>query len=283
MTTTPEVVVPSAPADLVRRLSVVAEQFGSLLAELRLHTDDHGATAEQTVLRRVLTGEAGTEEAVAAGLSLAGARLVVASFPDSRGAQQVIGQLRADRGAVAISMPPEHIVVLVRGVPHRAGDDRGHRAASRVAALAQREAPGTAVGVSSALTKPEQLRAAYAEASDAVTVARRDGSGVVFADEAWAQIGLHRLGRESCRALPLDNPLTRLRDHDLAQGTNLVDTLRTWLSTNGETTSSAAALSLHPNSLRYRIKRIQEITGMDLDDADVRALAHVVFGKLEAR
>ena len=55
-----------------------------------------------------------------------------------------------------------------------------------------------------------------------------------------------------------------------------------WLTANGETTSTAAALSLHPNSLRYRIKRIQEITGMDLDDADVRALAHVVLAKLWA-
>ncbi|HVX69425.1 MAG TPA: helix-turn-helix domain-containing protein [Mycobacteriales bacterium] len=282
MTTTPDVVALSAPADLVRQLSLVAEQFGSLLAELRLHTDERGAAPEQVVLRRVLTGEAGAEEAVAAGLSLMGARLVVASLPPGQVAQRVTAQLRRERSAVAILMPPSQLVALVRGVPHRAGEDRGHRAASRVAALAQREAPGTLVGISSSLTKAEQVRAAYAEASDAATIAGRENASVVFADEAWAQIGLHRVGREACRALPLDNPLTRLRDHDTAQHSNLVETLRAWLTANGETTSTAAALSLHPNSLRYRIKRIQEITGMDLDDADVRALAHVVLAKLWA-
>jgi DNA-binding PucR family transcriptional regulator len=175
------------------------------------------------------------------------------------------------------------LVVLVRGTPRDAGDDRGHRAASRVAALAQREVPTAAVGVSSTIRNAEQVRAAYTEASDAAALAGRETAGVVFADEQWAQVTLHRLALEARRALPIDNPLTRLREYDGRHGTDLVHTLRTWLVANGDTTSSAAALSLHPNSLRYRIKRVQEIAGIDLDDADARALAHVVFGRLEER
>jgi DNA-binding PucR family transcriptional regulator len=131
--------------------------------------------------------------------------------------------------------------------------------------------------VSSALSTPDQIRAAYLEASEASALAGR-GAAVVFADESWAQVALHRLAREASRALPIENPLIRLRSYDLAQGTNLVHTLRTWLAENGDTTATAAALSLHPNSLRYRIRRVQEIGKMNLDDADVRALTHVMFG-----
>lgn len=279
--TTPDVVA-AAPADLVRQLSAVAEQFGALLAELRAHTDEQGKTPEQAVLHRLLTGDASADEAVAAGLSVVGARLVVATLPEPQAALRVVGQLRGDRDAVAIWLPPGQLVVLVRGVPRRAGEDRGHRAATRVAVIVRREAPAVAVGISSGLTKPEQVRMAHAEASDAAALAARDAGGVVFADEWWAQVALHRLAREACRALPIDNPLTRLRDYDARQSTDLVRTLRTWLAANGDTASTAAALSLHPNSLRYRIKRIQEIVGIDLDDADVRALAHVLLGRMEA-
>ena len=137
-----------APAELVRQLSVVADRFGSLLAELRLHTDDLGKTPEQAALHRLVSGEAATDEAIAAGLSFTSARLVVATLPDTQTALRIIEQLRADRGAVAIWQPPAQLIVLVRGLPQRAGDDRGHRAASRVAALVHRAARATPVGVS---------------------------------------------------------------------------------------------------------------------------------------
>ncbi len=33
---------------------------------------------------------------------------------------------------------------------------------------------------------------------------------------------------------------------------------------------TAAALGIHPNTLRYRLERATQVLGMDLDDADVR-------------
>ncbi|HVV75397.1 MAG TPA: helix-turn-helix domain-containing protein [Mycobacteriales bacterium] len=281
--TTPDVLAPTAPADLVRQLSAVAEQFGSLLAELRLHADERGTTSEQCALHRLLSGEARADEAVAAGLSFAGARLVVATVPDAQLALRVLAQLRSDKSAVAIWQPPEQLIVLVRGVPHRAGDDRGHRAATRVAALAQREAPGAAVGVSSAMSSAGEVQAAHREAVEAASVSARGRADVVFADESWARVAMQTLVRHALHALPIDNPLVRLQEYDATHGTGLVRTVRTWLANNGDTSATAAALSLHPNSLRYRIRRVQEIAKVDLDDADVRALAHVVFGGSEPR
>jgi DNA-binding PucR family transcriptional regulator len=268
---------------LVRQLGLVADQFATLLSELRLHTDDFSETREQSTLRRLLSGDAGCEEAVAAGLSFAGARLVVATLPDTQAALRALAPLRADRGSVAIWQPPEEVVVLVRGVPQRAGDDRGHRAASRVAAVLRREAPDAAVGVSSAMTSATQMQAARAEALEVARLAAGDPQSVAFADECWAQVATSRLARQVCRALPISNPLATLREYDETHRANLLRTLRVWLAANGDTAKTAELLSLHPNSLRYRIRRAQDVCGLDLNNADVRALAHIMLSTMEER
>lgn len=48
----------------------------------------------------------------------------------------------------------------------------------------------------------------------------------------------------------------------------LMQTLRSWCKHNGQIQNCADALGLHRNSLRYRMDRIAEITGMDLTKLD---------------
>ncbi|WP_122664434.1 sugar diacid recognition domain-containing protein [Pseudomonas viridiflava] len=48
----------------------------------------------------------------------------------------------------------------------------------------------------------------------------------------------------------------------------LMQTLRSWCEHSGQVQQCAAALGLHRNSLRYRMDRIAEITGLDLDRLD---------------
>ncbi len=77
-------------------------------------------------------------------------------------------------------------------------------------------------------------------------------------------------------ALIEDNPeLIDARVLDLAQrdeesGSDLTRSLRAYLDHFGDVRAAAAALHVHPNTLRYRIRRIQELTGMDLDDPATR-------------
>jgi DNA-binding PucR family transcriptional regulator len=99
----------------------------------------------------------------------------------------------------------------------------------------------------------------------------------VRADECWAEVTAARLKESLARCLTLENPLRRLQEHDRASGSRLGETLKTWLDHNCESASAAAALHLHPNSLRYRLKRVQEVSGLELDDARVRALAHLLL------
>jgi purine catabolism regulator len=63
--------------------------------------------------------------------------------------------------------------------------------------------------------------------------------------------------------------LGSLVDHDRARGGNLIRTLKAYLEA-GEQQAAARQLRVHPNTLRYRLDRIREISGADLDDAETR-------------
>jgi hypothetical protein len=62
-------------------------------------------------------------------------------------------------------------------------------------------------------------------------------------------------------------PLDR---HDQDHGTALLATLRAFLDGDGSVSLTAAALFLHPNSLRHRLRRISELTGCDPRSFDDR-------------
>ena len=68
-------------------------------------------------------------------------------------------------------------------------------------------------------------------------------------------------------------PVERILRHDAHHGTDYAVTLRAWLDGFGDTAAVAAALNVHRNTLRYRIQRISELSGMRLDDPDERLMA----------
>src|SRR5437667_401198 len=60
-----------------------------------------------------------------------------------------------------------------------------------------------------------------------------------------------------------------LVEHDAARKSALVATLRAYLET-GQQQHAAQRLRVHPNTLRYRLDRIREITGLNLEDPETR-------------
>ncbi|MGC7101863.1 PucR family transcriptional regulator [Amycolatopsis lurida] len=69
-----------------------------------------------------------------------------------------------------------------------------------------------------------------------------------------------------------DPRLDALLDYDREHSSNLRESVETYLAKHGDVRSAAAALQVHPNTLRYRIRRSQEIVGVDLTDAADRLL-----------
>lgn len=68
-------------------------------------------------------------------------------------------------------------------------------------------------------------------------------------------------------------PVARLQAYDAGHGTNLVQTLRAWLDAFGDVAAASAAMFVHPNTFRYRLRRVTEVSGIDLSDPEQRFAA----------
>lgn len=62
------------------------------------------------------------------------------------------------------------------------------------------------------------------------------------------------------------SPIEKLVEYDRERGTELLSTLETYLSLGASLHRAASELFLHRNSLRKRLDRISELTGLRLDD-----------------
>lgn len=60
-----------------------------------------------------------------------------------------------------------------------------------------------------------------------------------------------------------DETIAPLARYDLQYGTSLVETLATWLASDGSVSVAAARLYAHRHTVRYRLGRVQELTGLD--------------------
>jgi sugar diacid utilization regulator len=71
--------------------------------------------------------------------------------------------------------------------------------------------------------------------------------------------------------------LQTLVDEDAARNTEFLLTLRTWLQASSNSSEASRQLNLHPTTLRYRLARIKEISGLDLDDPRVRLVCELLL------
>lgn len=78
-------------------------------------------------------------------------------------------------------------------------------------------------------------------------------------------------------------PLARLIDYDRAHRSFLVETLRAWLDAFGDVAAAADALYVHPNTFRYRLRRVSEVGEIDLADPEARFVAMLQLRVLAAR
>ena len=128
--------------------------------------------------------------------------------------------------------------------------------------------PALAVGVSAPAGLPA-VSIAFKQADQALSVARRRGVALVEHEDVAAGSVLPLLADDAVRAFA-DGLLRSLREHDANGRGDLVASLRAWLSRHGQWDAAAAELGVHRHTLRYRMRRVEEILGRSLDDPDVR-------------
>lgn len=262
-----------------------AERYAvhSAIALLTLTTERSRSlrAAEQrlgaAVLRMLLAGEPDHARAVAGDLygSLLDApfRMVVAETNgDPLGAFAETLESAAARAGEAVLVVPdgERLVVLaVDGgaavgacAEYAAGLEAGRAAGE------QGDEDELVVGVS-APVGPVAAAAAYKQAEQALSVARRRGRVCVEHEQLAAGSVVPLLADDAVKAFA-DGLLRPLHEHDATGRGDLVASLRAWLSRHGQWDAAAADLGVHRHTLRYRMRRVEEILGRSLDDPDVR-------------
>jgi hypothetical protein len=103
------------------------------------------------------------------------------------------------------------------------------------------------------------------------------GSVIGYVDDARHQLVLAAIGNAITDTVPefRDGLAARIRQFDDEHRTHYEATLRAWFEANGDVTSGAKRIHVHPNTFRYRIARATEIFELDFDDPDERLLLHL--------
>ncbi|WP_157248231.1 helix-turn-helix domain-containing protein [Nonomuraea typhae] len=165
-------------------------------------------------------------------------------------------------------------------LPAPAAGDAGQRAV-RVAEdflhrVGHRYAANIGVGLSAAgLIEVARSRA---DADRALRVLRsRRASGAVAAYPAvqFESLLLQLGDLAAAEGQRPRGPYQLLLEHDAGHGSDLAGTLRAYLEAFGDVVSAAAAMEVHANTFRYRLKRAVEVSGIELNDH--RARLHVML------
>jgi PucR family transcriptional regulator, purine catabolism regulatory protein len=187
--------------------------------------------------------------------------------------RRVTGTVRASYPRALLQARSDSVAALLplgsEGGDHQA---RAHALGTQVQQAIAEWKPGftVSVGFSGAAEAPSGVAGALREVTSVMDSLARF--------KRWAQVvAVPELGLTGLLAAVTDERLVDysrrhlgpLMEHDHLRKGQLVATLRAYLET-GEQQEAAKRLRVHPNTLRYRLDRIREISGLDLEDPETR-------------
>ncbi|MEV7404870.1 helix-turn-helix domain-containing protein [Streptomyces sp. NPDC091267] len=272
-------------AEALRRAAEVAAPH---MVRHRLR-ESGAARRSELALRGLLHGEGDARtHAWSLGLSPDAACAVVVAERDSgappsgdRTLDVLALQAVSYRPSVRVLRDGDRLLVLL---PVGAGQERDALGLARELATLALSLPGGApvrAGAGPVAPTALQARSSCEEAVLIVRVLReraaRDGEadGARYADAAGVGPSLDVV-RVLDAVRPVwesgSGPVHDLVRADLATGGELVRSLAAYLDASGDVTRAAARLVVHPNTLRYRLRRARERFGVDLDDPDTTLL-----------
>ena len=188
-------------------------------------------------------------------------------------------------GAITSIRDDEVVVVVPEPTDQHPGAEAGRLGAGCRARMRDMfpEAVVT-IGIGGSCRDPADIARSYGQARrtiDAVQRLGRQGQVVAFED-----LGVHRLLLQVPDLAELRSfaaeILGKLGGRDHQRGAELMSTLACYFRENSSPQRTARALHVHPNTVAYRIRRIQEITGIQLDNYRDRLMAQVALEIIDA-
>lgn len=134
-------------------------------------------------------------------------------------------------------------------------------------ALAQISPMGLNMGGSERMTDAAQMGMALNEAVYAAKAARLTGRGAMCGQELGLYAYLYPMSENPFVCMRCKNQLQRIREYDEQNRTSLEQTARVYVDNSMEIAATAKALFQHPNTVRYRLAKIQKLMELEDDDA----------------
>jgi sugar diacid utilization regulator len=202
----------------------------------------------------------------------------------------------ATRAPDAIISARESEVIVVTADPRTPGPaaldarlpaalDARQLAAACLARLGEQfPAARVVIGIGGTCRDPREVARSYAQAQRTTQTLRRLGrAGTV---SAFGDLGILRLLLQvpdlaELRSFAAD-VLGKLSMHEHEHKSEYLTTLACYFRENNSPQRASRLLHVHPNTVAYRVKRIEEITGLRLDNYTDRLIAQVALEILDA-
>lgn len=175
----------------------------------------------------------------------------------------------------AVSAPLGGVIYAV--IPLRAGELATTAEAERLASefISRLDSGGELyAGVGAVVSEVSELPTSRRAADEALRVLRGRTTArvrVATLDSVQVEALILRVADSlAADRVTVAGPIAALHAYDLEHGTELLLTLQTWLERFGDVSAAAEAIHVHKNTFRYRLSRLAEVGGIDLDDPDTR-------------
>jgi purine catabolism regulator len=200
--------------------------------------------------------------------------------PSSRRLETLVNGLISGRQINALARLRENELRLFYASDTSTPVQAARQMADEIRSEARHEYPTArlAIGIGSLAMRVNDWRASYREAAQAADIARRlkSDSSMYIGDLGIYTFLAHPDYRDDLRALR-DSTIGNLINYEEGQRADLLLTLEAFFQCHGNHTQTAEVLSVHRNTLFYRMNRIAEITGLDLNQPDVRLAVHLAL------
>jgi PucR family transcriptional regulator, purine catabolism regulatory protein len=204
-------------------------------------------------------------------------RIAAEPSPNALRSHDVVSALVREFGRLGVSAPVGvlgdtiGLAYPLDGAEPAAISTRVHRLAAQVSGRV------VSAGVGRAGVGPAAIAQGYREADRALVIARR-----LFAPGAltfFQNLGVHRLllaldGHPELGAF-YEETLSAIDQYDRTNRSELLPTLEAFFAADNSLAETASRLHLHRNTVAYRLRRIEQISGHQLGDPETRLALHL--------
>ncbi|WP_232223885.1 PucR family transcriptional regulator [Anoxybacteroides tepidamans] len=132
------------------------------------------------------------------------------------------------------------------------------------------------VGIGNEYRSLLKIRQSYVEAVEVVNIKKQIPERI---GHFYKDLGIYRLlpsiHEQYKRQRYKNEQLLKLAKYDEENQTQLLETLKQYIKNDCKIKETAECLYVHPNTLHYRIKRIQSITDIDFDNFEQRMMLYI--------